>query len=203
MHTYKIIEKGKSLPKASKALVLLHGRGSSANDIISLADHFCDQNFYIAAPQATNNTWYPYSFMEEEEKNQPWLNSAIEVVNKLIDDILKYIKSTSIYIIGFSQGACLTLEVVSIQAQTFAGVAAFTGGLIGKSIRKEKYKGHFSGTPVFIGNSDIDPHVPLLRSQQSKQIMEDMGAVVSLQVYPNMPHIISPAEINYVKRLMF
>ena len=203
MHTYKIIEKGKSLPEASKALVLLHGRGSSANDIVSLADHFCDQNFYIAAPQATNNTWYPYSFMEEEEKNQPWLNSAIEVVHKLIDDILKYIKSTSIYIIGFSQGACLTLEVVSIQAQTFAGVAAFTGGLIGKSIRKEKYKGQFSGTPVFIGNSDIDPHVPLLRSQQSKQIMEDMGAMVSLQVYPNMPHIISLAEINYVKRLMF
>lgn len=203
MHTYKILEKGKPLTAAAKAMILLHGRGSNASDIISLANHFCDEDFYIAAPQATNNTWYPYSFMEDEKLNEPWLGSAVDVVKKLIDETNKHIPLVNIYIMGFSQGACLTLEVATRYAQQYAGIAAFTGGLIGKEINKEKYSGNFKGAPVFIGNSDTDPHVPLTRSKQSEAIMQEMGGNVHLQVYPGMAHTISYAEINFVKELMF
>jgi phospholipase/carboxylesterase len=143
MHDYNILEKGQPLAKASRAIILLHGRGASADDIITLADEFCDETFYIAAPQATNNTWYPYTFLSPEEKNEPWLSSAVQTVKRLIDEISEQIPPEKIYIMGFSQGACLSLEVTSRYARKYAGVAAFSGGLIGDSIRPEKYAGNF------------------------------------------------------------
>jgi phospholipase/carboxylesterase len=203
MHQYNILEKGKPLQQASKALLLLHGRGGTANDIAPLANEFCDEQFYIAAPHATNNTWYPYSFMANDASNQPWLDSAVAVITKLITDTASVIGVENIYLMGFSQGACLTLEAAAINANRYAGVVAFTGGLIGESINVKKYRGNFNGTKVFIGNSDNDPHVPLLRSKESKKVMENMGAIVTLNVYPNMPHTITVAEINAVKNILF
>lgn len=203
MHEYKILEKGEPLNQASKAIILLHGRGGSAHDIISLADEFCDESFYIAAPQATNHTWYPYSFLAPVNQNEPWLSSAISVVNKLIDETAKVVDIENVYLMGFSQGACLTLEVAARNAKPFAGVVAFTGGLIGEKLIDSNYQGDFGGSRIFIGNSNIDPHVPLSRSEESKTILERLGANVTLKVYPNMPHTIIADEINTVKSLMF
>ncbi|MCU0447882.1 MAG: alpha/beta hydrolase [Microscillaceae bacterium] len=203
MHSYQILEKGKPLAQAQKVLILLHGRGGSAQDIIGLADEFCDDTFYIAAPQATNHTWYPYSFMAARAQNEPWLSSAITTVKKLLDEVSQQILTENIYLMGFSQGACLTLEVATRFAQKYAGVVAFTGGLIGDSLWVENYQGDFAHTKVFIGNGDRDPHVPLLRSQESAQIMTDLGAEVKLKVYPNMPHSINQDELNTVREWMF
>lgn len=203
MHEYKILKKGKPLHQASKAIILLHGRGGSAHDIVSLADEFCDETFYIAAPQATHSTWYPYSFLAPINQNEPWLSSAIDVVKRLVDETSKALGVENIYIMGFSQGACLTLEVAARHAQPYAGIAAFTGGLIGDSLNKLKYQGNFNSSKIFIGNSDHDPHVPLERSEASKIILQEMGANVRLKVYPNMPHSIIADEINSVKEMMF
>jgi phospholipase/carboxylesterase len=203
MHKYQVLEKGKPLAEAKKAIILLHGRGADAEDIISLADEFCDETFYIAAPQATNNAWYPYSFLSPESSNEPWLTSAVQTVKRLLEEITVYVPAGNIYISGFSQGACLTLEVAARYAIRYAGIIAFSGGLIGESIRTEKYRGNFEGTKVFIGNSDKDPHIPLIRSQESGNIMKQMGADVTMKVYPDMQHTIILDEIETVKKMMF
>jgi len=203
MHPYHIVEKGQPVKKASKGLILLHGRGASAEDILGLAEYFCDDSFYIAAPQATNHSWYPYPFLAEEKTNEPWLSSAVELVKKLIDETARYIPKKDIYLMGFSQGACLVLEVSALYATRYGGVVAFTGGLIGNTIREEKYQGDFQGTKVFIGNSDVDPHVPLTRSEKSKEVMEKLGADVTLKIYPGMGHTINNDEINWVKEFIF
>ena len=203
MHRYQILERGEPLDRAKRAIILLHGRGASADDIITLANEFCDESFYIAAPQATNNTWYPNSFLTPESQNEPWLSSAVETVKRLIEETAKVIRLDRIYLMGFSQGACLTLEVASRFATKYAGVAAFTGGLIGEKVKPAKYKGDFAGTKIFIGNSDKDPHVPISRSEDSKRLMTELGAQVTLKIYVNMPHAIIQDEIDTVKKLMF
>lgn len=203
MHSYQIFESGSPLHQAKKAIILLHGRGGSASDIITLADEFCDDTFYVAATQATNNSWYPYSFLAAEENNEPWLSSAVDIVARLIEEVASKVGIENVYLMGFSQGACLALEVAARNAAPFAGVVAFTGGLIGESLNQRKYQGDFSGSKVFIGNSDIDPHVPLERSEASKVILEKLGAEVTLKVYPNMPHTINSDEINTVNEIMF
>ncbi|MBN9376838.1 MAG: phospholipase [Chlamydiales bacterium 38-26] len=203
MHTEEVVEQGAPLSKATKALLLIHGRGAKAKDILPLARFFCDPHFYIAAPQATHQSWYPYSFMADEKLNAPWTDSAIESVEKLIRNTATYIPLEKIYIMGFSQGACLALESTAQFANRYGGVVAFTGGLIGKTIQKEKYHGDFAGTPIFIGTDDQDSHVPLERTQQSCKILEDLGAKVTLKIYPGMGHTISQEEIQWVQRHIF
>lgn len=195
----EILHQGPSVTKASKALILLHGRGGTARNILGLADKICDDSFYIAAPQATYNTWYPYSFMEEEERNEPYLSLSIKEIKDLIDQTAKYIPKQRIFIAGFSQGACLALEVSTRFAVQYGGIVAFTGGLIGKTVDESKYQGNFVGTKVFISDGDYDPHVPLIRAVQSKELMEKLGANVTLKVYEGRPHIIEEDEITFVK----
>jgi phospholipase/carboxylesterase len=199
MQQDEIIRQGTPIDQASHALILLHGRGSTARDILSLAD-LVHHRFYIAAPQAPNKSWYPYSFMAEEKLNEPWLSTSVNQVRQLIDETSQHIPQEHIFIMGFSQGACLALETATRYAAKYGGVIAFTGGLIGQTINEMKYQGHFEETKVFIGNSDRDPHVPLIRSEESKRIMEKMGANVTLRVYPDMGHIINDDEINYVNK---
>jgi phospholipase/carboxylesterase len=202
-HQKNIIEAGKPLKEAKKALIMLHGRGASAQDILSLKEYLPVDDFYIAAPQATNFTWYPYSFMAPVPQNEPWLSSALKLLNSLVNDIeAGGIKSENIFVLGFSQGACLTLEFATRNARRWGGVASLTGGLIGEKIHHENYLGNFNGTPVYISNSNNDPHVPLSRSEESKKIMESMGAVVSLQIFTNRPHTILKEELDGVGRMM-
>lgn len=203
MAPYEVIEQGQPIEKASKALILLHGRGGSALDILSLAPELCDETFYIAAPQTPHNSWYPNSFMAEEKLNEPWLSASVAAIKRLIDDTAQKIPKNQIYLLGFSQGACLALEVSARFATKYGGVIAFTGGLIGRGINPQKYEGNFEGTAVFIGNSDNDSHVPLVRSKQSKELMQKLGAVVTLRVYQDMPHTINQDEMDWAKNLLW
>jgi phospholipase/carboxylesterase len=204
MHTKQVTKAGNQTGEATKALVLLHGRGSSAEDILGLTQYLPVNDFALFAPQATNNTWYPYSFLAAPKDNEPWLSGALKVVEEVVADIeASGIKKENIFFLGFSQGACLTLEFVTRNATQYGGVVAFTGGLIGDTIHKENYTGDFAGTPVFIGTSDPDPHVPVDRVIASTGVLTEMHAQVTQKIYKNMGHTISKDEIDQVNELIF
>jgi phospholipase/carboxylesterase len=204
MHTKEYITAGQDLKQAKKALIMLHGRGAQASDILSLASHLQVSDYALVAPQATNYTWYPYSFMANPNHNEPWLSSALDVVGGVVKDIeTAGIAKENIYFLGFSQGACLTLEFVTRNATKWGGVVAFTGGLIGDILYTQNYKGDFSGTPVFIGTSNPDPHVPVQRVQESTRILQGMHAQVTEKVYTNMGHTVSKDEIDQANKLVF
>ena len=203
-HTKKIVAAGKNIKETEKVLIMLHGRGGSAEDILSLADHLQVKDFALLAPQATGNTWYPYSFMAPPVQNEPWLSSALAVLKEVLNDVIAQgIAAKKIYFLGFSQGACLTLEFVTRNATKYGGVAAFTGGLIGDKIYPENYKGDFNGTPVFIGTSDPDPHVPVERVHATANILKSLNASVTEKIYNNMGHTISQDEIELANKLVF
>lgn len=203
MHEYLLIEKGKPLNEAANAIILLHGRGGKADDIIGLADEFCDDTFYIAAPQAKGNEWYPYTFLGPEDKNEPWLTSSVERIKRLIEEIMVCIPVERIFLTGFSQGACLSLEVAARYPSQYGGIAAFSGGLIGETIRPEKYAGDLKGAKVFISCSENDPHIPLARAKQSAELMIKMGADVLTTFYPGNSHMITRDEVERARELLF
>ena len=204
MHQKNIITAGEELSSTSKVLIMLHGRGGTAEDILSLATHLQVKDFALLAPQATNNSWYPYSFLAPPAQNEPWLSSALAMLQELLNDLYKKdIPSQHIYFTGFSQGACLTLEFVARHAASYGGVAAFTGGLIGDKIYSGNYKGDFQNTPIFIGSSDPDPHVPVERVYATSNILKDMNATVTEKIYSNMGHTINGDEIELANRLLF
>jgi phospholipase/carboxylesterase len=195
-----ILHGGIAIAKASKAMIMLHGRGGTAEGILGVAEELCGNDFYIAAPQAENQVWYPYSFLEEEKKNEPYLSQSIESIKDLIDQTARHISQEHIFIAGFSQGACLALEVTARYAAKYGGIVAFTGGLIGRILDEKKYQGDFKETKVFISNGDHDPHIPLERSEASKRIFEGLGAAVALKIYSGRPHTIIEDEIAFVKQ---
>jgi|SRR5690554_32140 phospholipase/carboxylesterase len=203
-HKLDIKYAGVPLEKAKKALIMLHGRGATAESILSLGEHLNVDDYALIAPQATNNTWYPYSFMAPEQENEPWLSSAINIVNQTVDKVLQSgIKSEDIYFLGFSQGACLATEYTARNAQRYGGVVAFTGGLIGKEINMSNYSGDFEQTPIFFGTGNPDFHVPVERVYTSANIARKMNADVTEKVYENRGHTISEDEINIVNSLVF
>ena len=204
MHTKEYITAGKDLKQAKKTLIMLHGRGAQASDILSLASHLQVNDYALVAPQATNYTWYPYSFMANPNHNEPWLSSALDVIGQVVKDVeAAGITKENIYFLGFSQGACLTLEFVTRNAVKWGGVVAFTGGLIGDILYTKNYKGDFAGTPVFIGTSNPDPHVPVERVQASTRVLQGLHADVTEKVYPNMGHTVSKDEIDQANKLVF
>ena len=204
IHPKNIITSGKDLKNAGKALIMIHGRGGSAEDILSLANYLNVKDFALLAPQANNNSWYPYSFLAPLSQNEPWLSSALSLIKETLKDVIdKGISEQNIYFLGFSQGACLTLEFAARNATKFGGVAAFTGGLIGDRIYRENYQGDFKQMPVFIGSSDPDPHVPVERVGETTRILQSMNADVTEKVFQNMGHTISTEEIDLANKLVF
>lgn len=204
MHQKKIITAGKSLQAGTPVLVMLHGRGGSAEDILTLADYLQVKDYTLLAPQATGHTWYPQSFMAPPALNEPWLSSALSLLQEVVGDLHRQgIGSEHIYFLGFSQGACLTLEFTTRHATRYGGIVAFTGGLIGDAIRPQHYKGDFDGTPVFIGTGDPDPHVPVERVYATTNILKNMHARVTEKVYAHRGHTISQDEIEQANRLIF
>ncbi|TDQ06352.1 alpha/beta hydrolase [Pedobacter metabolipauper] len=203
-HIKDIVTAGVPVKDAGKALILLHGRGSSAEDIISLGKHLKLDNAAVFAPQATNSSWYPYSFLSPVAENQPALDSALSVLKELVAEIIESgIPANKIYFAGFSQGACLTLEYITRNAVQYGGVAAFTGGLIGKEINMNNYKGDFKQTPILITTSDPDPHVPLRRVEVTEGLLTKMNAKVNLKIYAGKAHSISQPEIDLSNTLIF
>ncbi|MFC0513208.1 alpha/beta hydrolase [Mucilaginibacter angelicae] len=202
-HTKQVVTAGVPAEQAKKAIIMLHGRGASASGIISLKDHLELDGFAIYAPQANEHSWYPYSFMAPVENNQPALDSALEVIGELVDDLKqKGIAQEDIYFLGFSQGACLTLEYTGRNAGSYGGIIAFTGGLIGEQLVKENYKGDFSNTPVLITTGDPDPHVPVSRVNESAEILKELNADVTLKIYKGRQHTISGEELALANTIL-
>lgn len=203
-HQKDIITAGLPLKDAKKAIIFIHGRGASAEDILSLNDHLEIADAALFAPQATNHSWYPYSFIAPVKENQPALDSALTIIKDLVADIENAgISQEQIYFIGFSQGACLTLEYITRNAGKYGGAVAFTGGLIGKELNMQNYKGNFKQTPVLITTGDPDPHVPVSRVEVSEGILKKMNANVTVKIYPGRLHTITKAEIELAKKLVF
>ena len=195
---------GQPLGTATKALILLHGRGGSAADILSLATHLHVADFALLAPQAPGGSWYPQSFLAPPAQNEPYFSAALASVAQAVAEAQKHgITPENLYFGGFSQGACLTLEYVARHAMRYGGVVAFTGGLIGDRVYTENYGGDFAGTPVFIGTSDPDFHVPVERVRASTALLTSLGAAVTEKVYPNMGHTITQEEIELANNLIF
>ncbi|MGB4771861.1 MAG: dienelactone hydrolase family protein [Chitinophagaceae bacterium] len=203
MHSRNILEAGLRIEEAKKAIILIHGRGGDARGMVDLKEYLPLKDFAILAPQATNNTWYPYSFMAPASANEPRLSSAIDTVHGLIDEVTNAgIPAENIYLAGFSQGACLTLESAARKAQRYGGIIAFTGGLIGETIDLKNYQGDFSGTPILISSGDPDPHVPVSRVHESEAILKEMGAQLIVKLYPGRQHTITSVEVQEAATLI-
>lgn len=202
-HKKEIVTAGMDIKEGGRVLIMVHGRGATAESILSLSDLLQVKDFALVAPQASNSTWYPYSFMAVPAQNEPWLSSALSLLKEIVNDLNKQgIPSKNIYFLGFSQGASLSLEFVTRNATRYGGIVAFTGGLIGDRIYPENYSGDFEGTPVFIGTSDPDQHVPVARVNATANILKDMHAVVTEKVYPFMGHTINQDEIELANKLI-
>jgi phospholipase/carboxylesterase len=204
MHTIKnTVWAGVPLDQAKRVLIMTHGRGASAQSILSLAAELAVDGFALAAPQATGNTWYPYSFLAPEAQNEPGLSSGLAVLKELLDTVKAAgILSENVYFLGFSQGACLTSEFVARHAQPFGGVFILSGGVIGDTVKTERYTGDFAETPIFLGCSDVDAHVPKDRVQDSSEVFRTLGATVTERIYPNAPHSIFQDEIDHINHIL-
>lgn len=202
-HSKQFITSGVPVQQASRAIVMIHGRGATATDIISLQKVLHLDGMAIYAPQATNNSWYPYSFMAPDQQNQPALDSALALIGEVVGEIeAAGIPASEIYFAGFSQGACLTLEYTARHARKYGGVMAFTGGLIGQQLTVNRYQGDFGQTPVFISTGNPDPHVPVSRVEESIAVFEKLNASVHSEIYPGRPHTISNEEIQMVNQTL-
>ena len=198
-----ILKTGEPLETAAAAMILVHGRGASAESILTLVDQFNLEGFAYLAPQAVNNTWYPFSFLAPIENNEPWLSSALTVLENTVAEVQKFgIPSERILILGFSQGACLTMEFIARHPKRFGGAVALSGGLIGPPENPFSYSGSLENTPIFIGCSDIDPHIPLDRVNETAVALKDLGAKVTKKIYPGMGHLVNQDEIDHVRKLM-
>lgn len=179
---------------APNTLILLHGRGASAESILPLFDELqLGPDWQAVAPQATGNTWYPYSFLAPVAQNQPFLDQALDTVDRTIGDL----PSEKVAILGFSQGACLALEYAASHPRRYQAVMALTGGLI-----RLQHTGHLLETPVFLGSGDPDPHVPFARVEESANHLRALGARVEVRRYPGLPHTINHDQLNYCRGLL-
>ncbi len=194
---------GAPLDATSGAIIALHGRGGGAGDIIALAKEVAPPGVTILAPQAAGNTWYPYPFLEPIERNEPYLSSALRRVGEIIAELhLSGIAAEHTALLGFSQGACLALESAARNAQRYAAVIGFSGGLIGPPGTLFDYAGSLAETPVFLGCSDIDPHIPKERVKKTAAVLSRLGAAVDLRIYPGMGHTINRDELEAVRALL-
>ncbi len=198
-----VMTAGEPLESASAAMIMVHGRGASAEDILSLLPYLDAPGFAYLAPQAANSTWYPFSFLAPLDSNEPGLSSALELLNTLVDRVsLAGIPAEKTVLLGFSQGACLALEYAARHARRYGGVAALSGGLIGPDDTPRDYPGSLDSTAVFLGCSDIDMHIPKKRVLDSADILRGMGAQVTDRLYPGMGHTIVQDEIDAVRTIM-
>ncbi len=194
---------GTPLENALAAMILLHGRGATAEDILTLADELAVPGFVYLAPQAAGNTWYPNSFLAPIASNEPGIRSGLTAIAAILAQVeAAGIPNERTMLGGFSQGACLSLEFAARNARRFGGVVGLSGGLIGPNETPRNYTGTFNETPVFLGCSDMDPHIPKERVEESAAVFERMEAAVTIWLYPHMGHLVNQDEIDFVKGMM-
>lgn len=198
-----MLSAGKPLAGASGALVLLHGRGSSAVDILTLVHEFKRPDFAYLAPQAKGNTWYPSRFLDPVVSNEPYLSSALQAVENAVDRVRAAgIPPERMLLFGFSQGACLALEWAARNARRYGGLAGLSGGLIGADNEPRQDRGSLEGTPVFLGCSEPDPHIPRYRVEKTAELLGRLGGEVIMRLYPGLGHTINQDEIDFVSQMM-
>lgn len=200
--TTRIVRAGPAPAAARLTVVFVHGRGGAADDMLGLADAIGLDDVAYIAPEAPGRTWYPLSFLAPLEKNEPHLSAALETLRRLIGDLAAEIRTDQIVIMGFSQGACLGLEYAARHAGKYAAIVGFSGGLIGPPGTSRDYPGHFEGTPVFMGCSDVDAHIPLERVHETAAVFRGMGARVDERIYTGMGHTIVRDELDAATALL-
>ncbi len=198
-----VLMAGEPLDRAMVAMIMIHGRGATAESILSLADVLAQPGFAYLAPQAAGYTWYPNTFLAPIASNEPGLSSGLAVIANLFDTLAGAgIPAERTMLLGFSQGACLSLEFTARNARRYGGVAGLSGGLIGPDGTPRGYAGSLTGTPIFLGCSDIDPHIPKGRVELSAEVLQKMGGVVTTRLYPGMGHLVNQDEIEFVRGMM-
>ncbi len=198
-----VLHMGPQPADARLTMILVHGRGASAEDVLSLAGEFGTTDVAYLAPQAADHTWYPYSFLSPIQDNEPGISSALGVIAGIIDGLgAQQIPLAHIGLLGFSQGACLSLEFAARHARRYAAIVGLSGGVIGPPGTPRNYPGSLDGTPVFLGCSDIDAHIPLARVQESAEVCRRLGGAVDERIYPSMGHTVNRDEIAAVRTLL-
>lgn len=194
---------GVDAEKAEVAMILIHGRGATAQSMLMFADEFQTDDIHYRAIQASGHTWYPRSFMAPKDMNEPGISSGLQAIYDQIRELNDFGVSTDkIILLGFSQGACLTTEFAARHPQKYGAVVGFSGGLIGEQIYPEKYNGSLEQTPVFLGCSDRDPHIPKERVDETEQVFKQLNADVTKRIYEGMGHTVNKDEIQFVGHLI-
>jgi phospholipase/carboxylesterase len=194
---------GAPLGKSPVVLIMVHGRNAAPANILSLVPVLARPGLTYLAPAAAGGTWYPLSFMAEKEKNEPGLSSGLWVLDQLVEHVVSSgIRKDRIVLLGFSQGACLSAEFAASHADRYGGVVLYSGGLIGPPGTTWNYSGSFGGTPVFLGCSDVDAHVPKPRVDESAAVFQRMGATVTERIYPGMGHLVNDEELEFTRTLL-
>ena len=201
-HGQRVLEAGEPLDAARAAMILLHGRGASAEDIMTVASEVQAPGWTYFAPQAAGNAWYPNPFTAPLESNEPYLSAAIDMLSKLVERVEARIPVQRMILLGFSQGGCLTLEWAARYARRFGAVVGLSAGLIGPDGTTRDYAGDFDETPAYLGCSDVDPFIPKHRVIEAAEVFNRMGANVELRLYPGMAHMVSAQEIAILKGLV-
>jgi len=198
-----VVAIGEPLAAARFAMILMHGRGADARDILSLTPYFEPPGFAYLAPEAAGHEWYPNSFLMPIATNEPGFSSAVAVIDTLLAQIAAAgIPAERTVLLGFSQGACLSLEYAARHAQRYGGIVGLSGGLIGTDDTPRDYAGSLAGTPVFLGCSDVDPHIPKARVDLAAEVMERLGGEVTERIYPQMGHTVNEDEIHFILEMM-
>ncbi len=198
-----VLAAGQPLDSAKGAMVLVHGRGATAESILALAEEWIHPDFAYLAPQAAGNTWYPHRFLAPIASKEPYLSSALTAVNGVLDRLSEArIPLDHRILLGFSQGACLVLEFVARHGRRHGGIVGLSGGLIGPDDTPRDYAGSLEGTPIFLGCSEVDFHIPKERVLYSTDVLRDLGGEVTARLYPNMGHTINQDEPDFVKKMM-
>lgn len=198
-----VVTAGVPLGESRVAMILVHGRNAAPRNILDVAQALDRPGFTLLAPAAAGNTWYPHGFMADTASNEPGLSSGLRVLEGLVQDVMDAgVPRENLVLLGFSQGACLTAEFAVRHAGPFGGVIVYSGGLIGPPGTEWRRPGSFDGTPVFLGCSDVDGHVPKTRVEESAAVFERMGADVTMRIYPGMGHIVNEDELAFTRTLM-
>jgi predicted esterase len=196
-----VLHSGVPLEQARGVMIMLHGRGATAEDILTLSSEFDRPDFAYLAPQAAGYQWYPNRFILPIATNEPYLSSALQLVDELVTSVAKSgISKERVVLLGFSQGACLAVEYAARHPQRYGGVAGLCGGLIGDVLGT--YSGSMQSTPVFLGCSDRDFHIPKERVIESAAVFRELGANVTEKLYPNMGHTVNDDELAAVTQMM-
>src|SRR5438874_4372211 len=201
-HGQRVLAAGEPVASARAAMILLHGRGASAEDIMTIASEVQHPGWAYLAPQAVGNAWYPNPFTAPLASNEPYLSAALDMISKLVERVEPTVPAQRIVLLGFSQGACLTLEWAARNARRYGALIGLSGGLIGPDGTPREYPGSFDQTPVFLGCSDIDPYIPMHRVVETGEVFKAMGADVTVRFYPGMAHTVSVEELAQLRELM-